>query len=85
MVTGETQKEQVIKGIVEEQRALLHQLVALIDTLVERNPAAEEACASARVIPNNVFDEIIDTLGKCRGLIKEATEKVQSGIINKVV
>lgn len=82
MATGQT-KEQTIQDLVLEQSELLYELVRTIDTLVERNPKPESEGKEVAQRADNVFDEIIDTLHKCRGLVKEATEKVQVGIIAK--
>ena len=82
MDLGQTKREQAIHKLVEEQGELLRGLVSLIDTLVDRNPTESKPDVAQK--PDNVFDEIIDTLHQCRGLIREATVKVQEGIIRKV-
>ena len=83
MDTGQPQKEQTIKEQTEELRELLKVLVVNIDNLVERNPKPEgEGKVEQR--PDNVFDEILSTLRSCKGLTREATEKVQEGISRKV-
>ena len=86
MATGEGQatKEQTIQDLVAEQSELLYKLVNVIDTLVERNPRPEATAKEVAQRPDNVFDEIIDTLHRCRGLGREAIEKVEAGIIAKV-
>ena len=78
----EAKREQAIQELVEEQRQLLRGLLSLIDTLVDRHPTESKPDVAAK--HDNVFDEIIDTLHQCRGLIREATVKVQAGIIRKV-
>lgn len=83
METGQATKEQTIQDLVGEQSKLLYDLVGIIDTLVERNPRPKSGEKEVSERPNNVFDEIIDTLHKCRGLVREATEKVEAGIIAK--
>ena len=80
----EAKREQAIQDLVEEQGELLRGLVSLIDTLVDRHPTSAESKHDVAQKHDNVFDEIIDTLHQCRGLIREATEKVQAGIIRKV-
>jgi len=77
-------KEQTIKEMAEQQKEMLYQLVLNINNLVERNPKPEETGKDIAQRPDNVFDEIIDTLTSCRGLIMEATDKVQMGISHKV-
>ena len=84
MAQGESTKEVTIKEQTEELQELLKVLLMNINNLVERNPqpTGEESKVSDR--PDNVFDEIIRKLRHCRGLIWEATEKVQDGISRKV-
>lgn len=84
MATGQDAKEQTIKEQTEELRELLGVLVVNIDNLVERNPKPTAETSVDKPRPDNVFDEIISTLKHCRGLIREATEKVQEGISRKV-
>ena len=85
MDTGQSAKEQNIQDLLAKQEELLRKLVNEVDSLVERNPkpTAEEIKDAAQK-PDNVFDEIIDTLRTCRGLTREAIEKVQAGITAKV-
>ena len=83
MDTGDG-KEQTIKEQVEEVNELLLILITNIDSLIERNPKPEIASPDAAQRPDNVFDEIITTLRSCRGRVREATEKIQGGIANKV-
>lgn len=84
MNTGVAKQDQTIKEQTEELQELLKMLVVDIDNLVERNPkpTVEESKVAER--PENVFDEIISNLKHCRGLVREATEKVQIGISRKV-
>ena len=81
---GRATKEQNIKDLAEELRELLHVLLQNVDNLVERNPKPEEPGKDVAERPDNVFDEISKTLSRCRGLVREATEKVQEGISRKV-
>ena len=82
MDTGQTKREEAIQQLVEEQEQLLRGLLSLIDTLVDRNPTESKPDVAQK--HDNVFDEIIYTLHQCRGLITDATVKVQEGIIRKV-
>lgn len=84
MAQGERPKEVTIKEQTEELEELLKVLLVNIDNLVERNPKPTSEESKVRDRPDNVFDEIISNLRDCRGLIREATEKVQDGISRKV-
>ncbi len=77
-------KERTIVDMVNEQRDTLRILVNNVDNLVQRNPAPDSCGTEVSQRPDNVFDGIISTLYDCRGLIREATEKVQDGISRKV-
>lgn len=77
--------ERKIKDMAEEQLRMLYELVAVIDDLVARNkPECGEAQPTPRSIEGNIFEEIANIMGRGRGLIREATEKVQVGIAEKV-
>ncbi len=84
MDTGGAKEQATIKDTVEQQRDMLSQLVNALDNLVERNPRPECTKVKTEGKPDNVFDEIIDMLGSCRGLINRASEKVSEGIARKV-
>lgn len=84
MDTAQTKREETIQEQAEELRELLCVLIVNIDNLVERNLKPEEDCGAVKVRPANIFDEIISTLRSCKGLTREATEKVQDGISRKV-
>jgi len=84
MDTGQVKQEQTIKeqteGLLEELKVLVNN----IDNLEERNPKSKEGEKSVEGSPDNVFDEILFTLSHCKGLAREAKEKVQDGISRKV-
>ena len=84
MSTGGTKQEQTIKEQTEELQELLKVLLVNIDNLVERNPKPAAGESKVAESPENVFDEIMSNLRHCRGLVREATEKVQDGISRKV-
>ena len=84
MDTGQGKREETIKEQTEELQELLGILKVNIDNLVERNPKPTEEAQGGKQRPDNVFDEIISTLRSCKGLSREATEKVQEGISRKV-
>ena len=82
---GQIKKEESIKKQGEELVELLYTLVTVINGLVERNPKPPEPDTKAESQSDNVFDEIASTLRHCRGLIREATEKIDVGISSKVL
>ena len=83
MDTGVTRE--TIKGQVDELNGLLVTLVENIHQLIERNPKPTgELKADVPQQPDNVFDEIADTLRDCKGRVRQATEDVIGGIANKV-
>ncbi len=85
MVTAGTKQEQTIKQQTEELQDSLNVLLDKINNLVKRNPKPTEADRGVQDRADNVFDEIVSTLRHCQGLVREATEKVQAGISNKVL
>lgn len=85
MDEGRDAKQVAIKDQAEELQEILYGLVAQIDNLVERNPKPATATVGPQDQADNVFDEIASTLRHCRGLVREATEKVQAGIASKVL
>lgn len=81
--SGSAKREQTIKEQVEELNELLLTLIASIDNLVERNPQPTSDMGVSDTV-DNVFDEIMDKLQTCRRRVREATDKVQDQIANKV-
>ena len=80
-------KEQTILDGVGELEELLRILQVTIDYLVSRNPNPDEmtkAVEAPKRKEDNVFDEILNTLAVCKGLTREATERIQAGISQKV-
>ena len=77
-------KEQTICDCVGELEELLRILNITVDYLVERKPSPEEPEKGVKQTPPNVFDEILNNLSVCKGLTREATEKIQIGISQKV-
>jgi len=84
MAEGTSVGEQTILEKVDEQEELLRMLLLKIDNLVDRNPKPEAGKAEERNKEDNIFDEILNILNRCRGLIKEADEKIWFGISQKV-
>ncbi len=82
---GQNKEKEAIKNQGEELVELLYTLLTVINGLVERNPKPTESDSKVESQSDNVFDEIASTLRHCRGLIREATEKVQGGISGKVL
>ena len=86
MVQATGPKQEVaIKEQTKELQGILQVLVEHIDNLVERNPKPATADKGLQDRADNVFDEIASTLRHCKGLVREATEKVQAGIASKVL
>ena len=81
-----TVKEQTILERVAELKELLGILNQNIDYLVSRNQGESDRpeCKAPEPRESNVFDEIINDLTVCRGLSREAMEKIQGGISQKV-
>jgi len=83
MASEEAKRAATIKEETEELQELLRILLLNINNLVERNPK-DEAATPVEPRPDNVFDEILREIAVCKGLILEATEKVDMGISYKV-
>ena len=77
-------KEQTILDQVGELEELLRILNITIDYLVQRNPVPKGLDEAKKPQADNVFDEILNDLACCKGLTREATEKIQIGISQKV-
>ena len=79
-----TEGDQTILNSVGELEALLYGLNQKIDSLVKKDTILASAGTVSLPTANNVFDEIIQSLTICEGLVRGILDKVILEIIHKV-